>query len=59
MSPRHGVPSPMEAHPAFYRDRDYGRCYQEHSDLLARQLDTIEDRGTKVPSVATSHIPGL
>jgi hypothetical protein len=49
----------MEAHPAFFGDRDYGRYYQEHSDLLARQLDAIEGRGTEVTSVTTSHIPAL
>ncbi len=49
----------MEAHPTFFGNRDYARYYQEHCDLLARQLDAIEGRGTKVTSVTTSHIPAL
>jgi hypothetical protein len=49
----------MEAHPAYFRDRDYARYYQEHCGLLAKQLDAIEGRGTKVTSVTTSHIPAL
>ena len=49
----------MEAHPAYFRDRDYARYYHEHCDLLAKQLDSIEGRGTKVTSVTTSHIPAL
>ena len=49
----------MEAHSAFFRDRDYARYYQEHCDLLANQLDAIESRGTKVTNVTTSHIPAL
>jgi hypothetical protein len=49
----------MEAHPALFRNRDYARYYQEHCDLLARQLDAIEGRGTKVTNVTTSHIPAL
>ncbi len=51
--------SALEAHPAYFRDHDYARHYQVHCDLLARQLDPIENRGTKVTSVTTSHSPVL
>jgi hypothetical protein len=51
--------SAMEAHPSFFRDRDYGRYYREHCDLLDAQLAAIEDLGKRVASVTPSHIPAL
>ena len=51
--------SAMQAHPPYFRDRDYARYYQEHCDILASQFIAIEDRGINVTSVTASYIPAL
>jgi hypothetical protein len=51
--------SAMDAHPAFFRDRDYARYYEEHCDVLAGQLLAVEDQGIEVTSITKSYIPAL
>ena len=49
----------FEAHPAFFRDQDYGDYYSEHCEQLESLLSAGEAAGKRVRSVTPSFIPAL
>lgn len=51
--------SAFQAHPAFFRDRDYDRYYEQHCDELEEFLAYGESKGLSVRGVTGSHIPAL
>jgi hypothetical protein len=49
----------FDAHPAFFRDRDYGDYYEEHCQQLEELLSTCERAGKSAAAVTPSFIPAL
>jgi hypothetical protein len=49
----------FEAHPAFFRDRDYADYYDEHCDNLESLISVGEQRGKTVSCTTPSWIPAL
>ena len=49
----------FEAHPAFFRDRDYGDYYEKHCRELEEILAAGESAGKTVIGATPSHIPAL
>jgi hypothetical protein len=51
--------SAFEAHPAFFRDRDYKDYYVHHCHQLEEFIAVAEARGKTVRSATPSYIPAL
>lgn len=51
--------SVFEAHPAFFRDRDYADYYDEHCQQLEEFLVVAEAAGKTARGITPSHIPAL
>ena len=51
--------SAFDAHPAFFRDRDYADYYAGHCQQLEELLATGEDAGKRIVGITPSHIPAL
>lgn len=51
--------SAFDAHPAFFRDRDYADYYDEHCQQLEELIQVAEQRGVRVAGLTPSHIPAL
>jgi hypothetical protein len=51
--------SAFDAHPAFFRDRDYADYYEGHCRELEELLTTGEAAGKRSMGVTPSHIPAL
>ena len=51
--------SAFQAHPAFFRDRDYGDYYKQHICELDELLNTAERVGKRAVPVTPSWIPAL
>ena len=51
--------SAFDAHPAFFRDRDYADYYEGHCRELEELLATGEAAGKRCVAVTPSHIPAL
>jgi hypothetical protein len=51
--------SAFDAHPAFFRDRDYADYYEGHCQRLEALLAAGERAGKRVIGVTPSHIPAL
>ena len=49
----------FDAHPAFFRDRDYADYYEAHCERLEGLLAAGEQAGKRVVGVTPSHIPAL
>ncbi len=51
--------SAFDAHPSFFRDRNYGRYYEQHCEQLETMLSRAESEGHRFRSVTPSEIPAL
>lgn len=51
--------SVFTAHPGFFRERDYGESFDEHSDELELLVSMAEREGKTVKAVTPSFIPAL
>jgi hypothetical protein len=51
--------SAFDAHPAFFRDRDYADYYEDHCQDLEELLTAGEAAGKRSVAVTPSHIPAL
>lgn len=51
--------SAFDAHPAFFRDRDYGNYYEDHCREFEELLTVGEAAGKRSVGVTPSHIPAL
>ena len=51
--------SAFDAHPSFFRDRDYRRYYEEHCVQLESMLDQAEHAGFRFANATRSEIPAL
>lgn len=51
--------SAFDAHPAFFRDRDYGDYYDQHCAELEALIRAAEAAGKSVTGSTPSHIPAL
>lgn len=49
----------FDAHPAFFRDRNYVDYYERHCAELEELVGTAEAAGKRVVAVTPSHIPAL
>ena len=48
-----------KAHPAFFRDRNYGDYYATHCKVLEKQISALERAGRTVTCATPSMIPAL
>jgi len=51
--------STFDAHPSFFRDRDYVAYYRAHCNQLESMLSSAEERGYRFTSATPSAIPAL